>query len=173
MKTNDFAQIISIGGIFTALAVLFQSSPVFLPGIGLILSPFATLPIALAALVSAYSGILAFLVSGFILLLINPQEAVIFLLTTGPLGLTLGLSYTKGIIPSIGIPGGILFVGIIIMTHIAGISVFGSMVLKSSPIIDALVFILFSVIYSGIWLLILRFILKVLKRASYFNFHKR
>jgi hypothetical protein len=95
MQSNTPARLVSIGGIFAAFAILLQSSPVFLPGIGLLLSPFASLPIALASAASIYLGIITMLSSASILLLISPQEAVIFLLATGLLGLVLGASYNK------------------------------------------------------------------------------
>ncbi|MGE4283883.1 MAG: hypothetical protein AB7G87_09205 [Clostridia bacterium] len=136
---------------------------------GILLSPFATLPIALAAIISVYSGIAALFASAFILLLINPQEAVIFLLTTGPLGLALGANYVKGIIQSVFISGVTLLIGINILTHIVGIAVFGDMTPNSAPILTASIFILFSLLYSGIWLLMLKFFINILKRTNQFS----
>lgn len=169
MKRNSSTQTICIGGILTTLAILFQSSPVFLPGIGLFLSPFATLPIAMAALTSIYSGIIALFASTFILLLINPQEAVIFLMTTGPLGLVLGASYTKGIVQSVSLAGGTLFLGINILTQVTGIAVFGSMTPSSSIVLATSIFMLFSVLYSIIWVLFLKFFISFLKRTNQFS----
>ena len=123
MKINNPAQIVSIGGILTTLAVLFQSLPVFLPGMGLIISPLATLPIALAAVGSTNLGVILLFSSTLILLLISPQEAVIFLFATGLLGLTLGASYNKRIPQSIATATITLFTGINILIHIVGIIV--------------------------------------------------
>lgn len=176
MKINSSAQIVSIGSIFTALAVLFHSSPVFLPGIGLVLSPFATLPIALAAVASTYLGITALFSSAFILLFISPEEAVIFLLATGPLGLALGASYNKAFVQSIAITAGTLFIGINILTYVAGIAAFGGLTPSSSLIITAFIFLLFALFYSAIWVFILRFFVDILKRTRqfrYLNFNKK
>lgn len=169
MKVHRSAQIVSIGGILTALAVVLQSSPVFLPGIGFILSPFATLPIALAAVTSTYSGIIALFSSAFILLLISPQEAVIFMLTTGPLGLVLGASYFKGIVRSITVAGITLFIGMNVLTHAAGIAVFGDLTPNSSLITTTFIFILFALLYSAIWASLLRFFVNIFKRTRQFS----
>ncbi|MDG5789891.1 hypothetical protein QA612_20760 [Evansella sp. AB-P1] len=50
------AKFVCYGGILTAIAVIFQASPVFLPVIGLALSPFSTLPIAIAAFLKIICG---------------------------------------------------------------------------------------------------------------------
>lgn len=169
MKINSSARIVSIGGIFSALAVVFQSSPVFLPGIGLALSPFATLPIALAALASTYSGIIALFASALILLFISPQEAAIFLLTTGPLGFALGASYNKGFLKSLAVTGGVLFIGVNILTHVIGIAAFGDLTPDSSLITAAFIFMLFAPFYSCIWIFILNLFVNLLKRTKQFN----
>ena len=162
MESNTPAKLISIGGIFSAFAILLHSSPVFLPGIGIILSPFASLPIALSAAVSPYLGIITLLTSASILLLISPQEAVIFLLTTGPLGLVLGLNYRKGKMISLAVTGGILFIGINILTSIVGIEAFGDITPHYSLMITESIFILFSFIYSYIWIIAFRFFINFL-----------
>lgn len=169
MKVNSPARIVAYGGILTALSVLFHSAPVFLPGIGLALSPFATLSIALAAVASTYSGVIAWFASAIILLLISPQEAVIFLLTTGPLGLVLGAGYNKRIVPSAAAAGGTLFVGINLLKHVAGIAVFGSMTPNDSLLTEAFIFLLFAAVYSIIWLFILRLIISLLLKTGQFE----
>lgn len=78
---------ISIGGILTTIAVIFQSAPVFLPVIGLAFSPLSTLPIALAAFYNISLGIAMFFSSALILTLVSVQETVILLFTTGLLGI--------------------------------------------------------------------------------------
>ena len=90
---------ISIGGILTTITVIFQSAPVFLPAIGLLFSPLSTLPIAIAAFYNISLGITVFFSSALILTLVNVQEAIILLFTTGLLGIVIGtLLYRKGII---------------------------------------------------------------------------
>lgn len=169
MKINNPAQIVSIGGILTTLAVLFQSLPVFLPGMGLIISPLATLPIALAAVGSTNLGVISLFSSTLILLLISPQEAVIFLFATGLLGLTLGASYNKRITQSIATATITLFIGINILIHIVGIAAFGDLTPDSSLITEAFIIMLFSLIYSGMWIFILRFFVSIFKKTKHFS----
>ncbi|AFS77558.1 hypothetical protein Curi_c04830 [Gottschalkia acidurici 9a] len=56
----NISRFICIGGILTTIAVLFQSAPVFLPAIGLALSPLSTLPIAIAAVSNISLGFTVF-----------------------------------------------------------------------------------------------------------------
>lgn len=172
MKAINSASLVSKGGILTALAVLLQSSPVFLPGAGMMLSPFSTLPVALAASMSVYAGILTLLSSAALLLLISPQEAIIFLSATGPLGLALGAFYKKGTISTIAAAGATLFIGINILIHAAGIAAFGGLTPDSSLVFSTLIYLIFSFIYSAFWVLILKLFSRFLKRtgqSSLFN----
>lgn len=166
MDINNSAKTVSLGGILTAFAVLFQAAPVFLPGMGLILSPLATLPIALATIRSSHLGIIAFLSSAFILLLINPQEAIIFIMTTGLLGLSLGINHNKKIISSILVSATILLVGIILLKYIAGLAVFGGLTPNAPYIIEVSIFGLFTLFYSGIWVFIIKFITRFMKKVN-------
>ena len=83
MKKVNLVYQIGLGGILTSITVILQSAPVFLPIIGLILSPFSTLPVALAALINVYLGLGVFTSSLFILLIVSIQEGAIFLFATG------------------------------------------------------------------------------------------
>lgn len=143
---------ISIGGILTTITVVFQSAPTFLPAIGLLFSPFSTLPIAIAAFYNISLGITVFLTSALFLILVNVQEAIILLFTTGLLGIVLGtFLYRKGLFVSILFSSIILSIGMISLTYIAGISAFGDLTsLDSIPFI-LLIYSLFSVIYVSVW----------------------
>lgn len=143
---------ISIGGILTTFTVLFQSAPVFLPAIGLLLSPFSTLPIAIAAFYNISLGMTVLFSSFFILTLVNIQESVILLFTTGPLGVVIGaLLYRKGIFVSILFSTIILFIGIISLTYIIGVSPFGQLTDSQSIPLTLVIFVTFSLIYASIW----------------------
>lgn len=163
MKLNHPAQTISTGGILTAIAVLFQSSPIFLPGIGLLLSPLATLPIAMGAIISTGLGVTALYSATLVLLFISPQEAVIFLFTTGLLGIVLGSTHNHRTISSFIYMTLSLFIGINILTHVFSIAVFGDMTPTTSSLFLYLAFIVFSMLYSLIWLVMFRLFLKFIK----------
>ncbi|MCD8509028.1 MAG: hypothetical protein LRY73_03500 [Bacillus sp. (in: Bacteria)] len=100
-KMNS-ARFVSVGGMLTAFAVIFQSAPVFLPMVGLAFSPLSTLPIAIAAYLKISLGIAVYVSSALILTFIYLQEAIILVFTTGLLGVSIGtFLFRKGFFPSI------------------------------------------------------------------------
>lgn len=148
----NLVNIICIGGMLTAIAVIFQSAPVFLPGLGLALSPLSTLPIAIAAVLNIFLGLLVFFSSALILSIISVQETIIFLFTTGLLGMVMGaLLYRKGIIISIFFSCITLSLGIIFLTYIVGINGFTDLSNSLSKTFIILIFFIFSLIYASIW----------------------
>ncbi len=161
---------ISIGGILTTLTVLFQSAPAFLPAIGLFLSPLSTLPIAIAAFYNVSLGITVFFSSAIILILVNVQEAIILLFTTGLLGIVIGtLLYRKGIFVSILFSSIVLSLGMILLTFVVGISAFGDLTSSLSMFLTVLVFISFSLIYVSIWNIFLRKFINYLIKIKLIN----
>ncbi|ARC86143.1 putative membrane protein [Clostridium argentinense CDC 2741] len=152
MKKMNIIRFICIGGILTAVAVLFQSAPVFLPVIGLALSPLSTLPIAIAAVSNISLGFTVFFSSALILAIVSAQETIILLFTTGLLGIVIGtLLYRKGIIISILFSSIILSLGIIFLTYIVGIPAFVDLTSSLSTPLTFLIFFSFSLIYASIW----------------------
>ncbi|WP_242853066.1 hypothetical protein [Pseudobacteroides cellulosolvens] len=148
----EIARFTSVGGLLTSLTVLLQSAPVFLPVVGLALSPLSTLPIALAAVFDISLGITVLFSSALILIMVSPQEAIILLFTTGILGAVMGtLLYRKGIIVSILSSAIILSSGMIILTYIVGVPGFGDLADTLSLPFTLLTFFIFSLIYVSIW----------------------
>ena len=143
---------ICIGGLLTTVAVLFQSAPVFLPVIGLALSPLSTLPIAIAAVINISLGFTVFFSSALILAIVSVQETIILLFTTGLLGIVIGLLlYRKGIIISFLLSSITLSLGMLFLTYIAGISAFADLADSLSTSYTFFIFFSFSLIYAGIW----------------------
>ncbi|SOC15437.1 hypothetical protein SAMN05880501_10890 [Ureibacillus xyleni] len=158
---------ISIGGVLTTLTVSMQSAPVFLPAIGLLLSPLSTLPIAIAALSNISLGLAVFFASALILVLVNVQEAVILLFTTGLLGIVLGtFLYRKGLFVSIFYSSIILSIGMILLTYIVGISAFGDFISVDSIPLTLVSYTLFSLVYVSIWTICLRKFINYLIRIN-------
>lgn len=158
---------ISIGGILTTITVVFQSAPTFLPAIGLLFSPFSTLPIAIAAFYNISLGITVFLTSALFLILVNVQEAIILLFTTGLLGIAVGtFLYRKGLFASILYSSIILSIGMIFLTYIAGISAFGDLTSLDSILLTLLIYSLFSFIYVSIWNIYVRKFINYLIRIN-------
>jgi hypothetical protein len=148
----NIGRFICIGGILTAIAVLFQSAPVFLPMIGMALSPLSTLPVAIAAVSSISLGLAVFFSSALILIIVSLQETIILLFTTGLLGIVIGtLLYRKGIIISILFSSLALSFGMIFLTYIAGISGFVDLASSLSIPLTFLIFLSFSLVYASIW----------------------
>lgn len=157
MKKMSIGRFICIGGILTTIAVLFQSAPVFLPAIGLALSPLSTLPIAIAAVSNISLGLTVFFSSALILIIVSTQETLILLFTTGLLGIVIGtLLYRKGIIISILLSSIALSLGMIFLTYIIGISAFVDFTSQLSIPLIFLIFFSFSLVYASIWNICLR-----------------
>lgn len=152
MKKSNIARFICIGGILTTITVLFQSAPVFLPTIGMALSPLSTLPVAIAAASNIALGFTVFFSPALILVMVSLQETLILLFTTGLLGIVIGtLLYRKGIIISILFSSLALSLGMILLTYIAGISGFVDLTSSLSTPLIFLIFFSFSLVYASIW----------------------
>ncbi|MDF2484448.1 MAG: hypothetical protein K0R46_616 [Herbinix sp.] len=167
MKKIKIVQFVTIGGVLSALTVILQSSPVFLPAIGLALSPFSTIPIAIAAVLNNYLGVAVLLSSTLILIILSPQEALILLFATGLLGVILGIMlYRKGIFISIIVSTVSLTVGMCVLTYLVAVPGFVEITgLFSLPLI-LLFFFLFSLIYVSVWSIILQKFVKLLIRLK-------
>lgn len=167
MKKLTLVQLISVGGLLTAIAVIFQSAPVYLPVMGMAFSPFSTLPIAIAAFMSLPLGIGVLLSSAFILLFISPQEALILFFTTGLLGFVMGaLLYRNKMVVTILSSTIALLLGILVLTYIAAIPAFEDFAGSFSFPLSLLLFLLFSLLYVSIWFLGLRKFAKLLIRLD-------
>ncbi len=152
MGKMNIGRFICIGGILTTITVLFQSAPVFLPTIGMALSPLSTLPVAIAAASNIALGFTIFFSSALILVVVSLQETLILLFTTGLLGIVIGtFLYRKGIIISILFSSIALSLGMLLLTYIVGISGFVDLTSSLSTTLIFLIFFTFSLVYASIW----------------------
>lgn len=157
MKKVKAIHLISWGGILTAFTVILQSAPIYLPTIGLALSPISTLPVALAAVINIYLGIMVLISSALILIIVSIQEMMIFLFATGLIGLILGvLIYRKGFLTSIVASVASLTIGLMILTYIVAIPGFVSFTASLSLVTIILIYFIFSFFYICIWAICLR-----------------
>lgn len=151
MKKMSVGKLISIGGILTTVTVLFQSAPLILPMFGMALSPFSTLPIAIAAVINVSLGLTVFFSSTLILILFSVQETLILCFTTGLLGVVMGaLLYRKGILISIFLSSIALTFGIIFLTYIVRFLAFVEFASSFSVTLTLIIFLIFSVVYTSI-----------------------
>lgn len=163
MKEMGISRFVVMGGILATAAVLLQSAPVFLPAIGLALSPFSTLPIAIAAAANISLGFTVLFSSAVILTIVSTQEAIILLSTTGLLGIVIGtLLYRKGIKITILFSSLALFLGMIFLTYLAGTPAFGDLTRSLSTPLTLLIFLSFSLVYASIWNICLRKVMIIL-----------
>ncbi|MGG1575766.1 hypothetical protein [Fictibacillus sp. NRS-1165] len=139
--------------IASAITALIQSAGGTLPAVGLIISPFSTLPVVLITIISPLLGIYTFFLTGLLLLLVQPSELLIFLFTTGLLGVGLGHGFTffqrRILIASIGSLS--LFPGICIMLLGFQFPLFGPEFQSTSSFYFWLSLFLFSCGYSLVW----------------------
>lgn len=149
------------------MTVMFQAAPVFLPAIGLVLSPFSTLPIALATYFHFSLGVAVLASSSLLLVIVSAQEAVILLFTTGLLGIAIGaLLVQKRIVISTFLASMILTSGILVLTYLIQIPLFAKIADSFSVLLIILGFYSFSFAYSLIWNILIRRIANHLMKAK-------
>lgn len=166
MKIDTPVREIIAGGILTALALFFQSAPLWLSGIGLFISPLATLPVALAAALSIPLGAVVYTAAAFLLMLADPQEAAIFLLATGLLGMASGFSRTRE--HRVLIPAAALCIGLLALTNLGLIPVFGG-ITPRSVLLQIPVYALFSLLYAALWVTGIKYILPLVEKIHLFD----
>ncbi|WP_210469578.1 hypothetical protein [Sporosarcina sp. 6E9] len=142
------------GALMASLAAILQAAGGLMPGIGMFLSPFTTLPILVSTLVSIRTGILTYILTILLLLLMEPSELFIFPFTTGLLGV--GLGWTCRILHRrleiILVNGLLLFTGICIPLYVLGFPVFGPAVTSSFNGLILVMIFGFSLLYCWLWL---------------------
>lgn len=157
MKKMGKLKFITIGGFLTAMTIIFQSAPVFFPAIGLLFSPFSTLPIAIAAIFNISLGIAVYLSSAFILFFISMEETIILLFTTGILGIGIGtFLFRKGMPISILFSAIGLSIGMLLLTYFIGMAAFKELTYSLPFPLVFFIYVLFSLFYACIWNLFIK-----------------
>ncbi|RFB14811.1 hypothetical protein DZB84_15365 [Bacillus sp. HNG] len=143
---------IVVGAILGSLAVIFQSAGIF-TGIGYVLSMMSTGPLVLASLMSIRIGVMTYFVTIFLLALLQPSELLVFIFTTGLLGLSLGigLKYVKKSLFIILFAGLCLTLGISFLLYVVKFPILGPSVTSHFNSIVILGTFSFSLLYSWIW----------------------
>ncbi|NLJ81442.1 MAG: hypothetical protein GX335_10530 [Firmicutes bacterium] len=140
---------LTIGGSLAALATLHHAAPVFLPGIGLALSPLSSLPILAAALLLADRAMPVFFATTVLLFFVNAKEAAIFVLATGPLGLSTALAAVsnKPSWRAMPIAASVLTCGILLLIFSLGLPGLQN-ITGTINVVSFLAIMLFSLAYS-------------------------
>lgn len=153
-----------LGSILGALAAILQSAGLF-TGFGYIFSTLATGPIILATVLSVRIGLLTYVLTGLLLFIIQPTEVLVFLFTTGILGvgIGLGLKHFKWTFTAASIGGLSLALGIFLLLTLFNFPVLGPELTEISVglVIGVLVF---SMVFSLIWVKVSLLCMKYLNR---------
>lgn len=123
---------LAFAALMAGMAVLLQNGPLWLgepAGYGL--SIWASLPLAVAAAQVPREAALAGVTTVILCLFINPQEALIFGLTNGLLGLVIGMALNArlSLWRSVLLAGAALFAGMALLTWGIGLAALGESVL--------------------------------------------
>lgn len=149
--------------LMSLIAAILQSAGGVLPGIGMLISPFSTAPIILSVLILPTYGILSYILTIFLLLLIQPSELIIFPFTTGAMALGIGFGlilFNKGW-KVITFSSMFLSVGICLLLYLFRFPALGPFLLEFRSV-NILIIYLFSLLYCWLWLeLILRLLPKL------------
>ncbi|MEM5621428.1 hypothetical protein AAHB56_09190 [Bacillus thuringiensis] len=163
----SLANKVVITALMSALTTMFQAAENLIPGIGLFISPFATLPIFLAICYSIREGVLSYILTILLLFIIEPSELIVFPFTTGLLGVALGLSFIqfKRRIWVVSFSAICLLIGIMIVLDIFRFPILGPTIHTTMDIkIILSIFILsflYCWIYAGLCRILLNRVYKV------------
>ncbi|ULT57325.1 hypothetical protein L1999_01545 [Neobacillus drentensis] len=142
-----------LGSLLGAIAAILQSAGL-IGGFGYAFSMMATGPIVLSTVISVQFGLLTYVVTAILLLIIQPSEVLVFLFTTGLLGVALGLGFkwSKQKI-SVTLTGGLaLSAGILLLLFIFHFPVLGPSISSDINPTTILAIEGFSIVYSWIWM---------------------
>lgn len=164
-KTAKTKRLVS-AALFAAIAALLQSAGGFLPGAGYLISPFSTAPILICSMFSVPLGMITYILTNLLLLLLEPSELIVFPFTTGLLGLSLGAAfYFFGKRISIILCGAFFLTsGILTLLYAIKFPVLGSAVSNSFSFLTTAGIGLFAFVYAWIWSEFGLFLFKRLKR---------
>ncbi|PYI56298.1 hypothetical protein [Paenibacillus flagellatus] len=137
-----------------ALSALLQSAGGLLPGPGFLISPLATAPVVLASAVSIRSGLGSFLTALVLLVIVQPSELIVFPFTTGLLGIALGYGIHRfgNRAKVVTFAACALAIGIVLLVYGLRFPILGPSVATDFRISAVVAIVLFSWVYSAIWL---------------------
>jgi hypothetical protein len=163
-KHNKTMKLIS-GSFFACFAAILQAAGGFLPGIGYFLSPLATAPILLCSMFSAPFGAMSYFLTIMLLFILQPTELFVFPLTTGLLGLGIGVSFSffRKRVSIIATGTVLLMLGIMSLLFIFHYPVLGPAVSDSFSFLTIFSIFLFAFLYSWLWV---EFSLIIFKRLK-------
>ncbi|MFJ8266508.1 hypothetical protein [Peribacillus asahii] len=167
-RTASRSKKITTAALLCTLSAILQSAGGLIPVVGLFISPFATAPVILSTILSARYGFLGYLLTIFLLFLIQPSEVIIFAFTTG--FLSIGISFAFHLWKkhlSITIASAIfLLSGILLLLFVFQFPVLGPSIQPSISLLFFLSLALFS-LYSWTWIELSVFLFKRWSRKTH------
>ncbi len=161
---------ICLGAVFTSAVFMLQVAGVFLPVLGPLLGTACIVFVAVSAVLLKSRAVLVYLGAGFLTLAVSPRYAFEFLLTTGFVGLTLGIMIRKNTVVPLLVSCLGMFAGLYVLTYMLGEASFGG-VFSGLPAYGCLpVFAAFSAAYPVVNLVILKRLLNMRVFRYYSNF---
>ncbi len=141
------------GALLACIAALLQSAGGYLPGVGLLISPFATLPILICIMFSLPMGVMSYLLTILLLFILMPSELIVFPFTTGLLAIGIGAAFFffKKSISIITVGGLVLTIGILILLYLFRFPVLGPVASTSFSFLTTGGIFLFAFLYSWLW----------------------
>jgi hypothetical protein len=148
------------------IAAIFQSAGGWIPGIGMLISPFSSAPIIFSMLIGLSYGFLCYFLTIFLLLLLQPSELIVFPFTTGIMGIGIGLSllvvnriWKAVILSAIFLTSGICF-----LLYGVRFPILGPFLIEFN-MWNILIIFLFSLVYCWLWTeLFLRLLPRIIDR---------
>ena len=142
-----------LGSLLGAIAAILQSDGL-IGGFGYAFSMMATGPMVLSTVISVQFGLLTYIVTATLLLIIQPSEVLVFLFTTGLLGVALGLGFKWSRRKvSVTLTGGLaLSAGILLLLFVFHFPVLGPSISSDVNATTILAIEGFSIVYSWIWM---------------------
>lgn len=141
-------------GLMAALAAMMQVSAAFWPGVGHILAALSSLPVAAGVLLVPKGALPMILAAAGLLASIYAHEALVFLLTTAPVGLMAAWAarlhrpvWLRLLLPGVAVSSGIL-----LMVYAAGLPVFGDSITSLAPLFATTVYVAFGFTYTWLWI---------------------
>lgn len=168
--TAEFAtRKMTIAAFLAALAAIFQSMGGLLPGVGFLISPFATAPIVLCCVLSFGSGLIAYLLAILLLFFIQPGELIVFPFTTGLLALGIGgaFIYSKTRLSAVMAGSFFLWAGIYLLVYIFRFPVLGPAFSSTLNISTIAMVFCFSFFYSWLWVDLSRWFINKISKVIF------
>ncbi|MFD1707968.1 hypothetical protein ACFSCZ_14680 [Siminovitchia sediminis] len=152
-KSFSYSKKLVFTALLSALAAILQSAGNLLPGVGYLISPFASAPILICTMISIPFGLQSYMLTILLLFFIQPGEFFVFTFTTGLVGLGIGMSFLliKRRIGIIVFTSLVLLAGICFILYIVQFPVLGPFA-GTTVSFRVIGFIyIFSFIYSWGW----------------------